>query len=206
AEHVVLQRRTACRPAAVGGGTPGRRLHRGGQRTRRRDRAVRGAALPILRQLLRVRQLLRCLSGQRGPQADRHYRGGSGGTCLCHRLRLLQGLWALRQRMPEWGDRDAARADLTSCCPTAACWCYSNGRSIRPAMSSVRKLRLCRTATTPSSSPTASTSPVTSERSGSSPARLTTPSRTSTASCAGSSSSCTGMISCAISRWMSASS
>ena len=50
-----------------------RRVHlrRGGRRARRVERAVRGAALHVLRQLLLLRQLLRRLPRQRGDQAGR---------------------------------------------------------------------------------------------------------------------------------------
>ena len=48
---------------------PGIRLRGGGGRPERARGAARGAALPVLRQLLRMRQLLRCLSGAGDRQA-----------------------------------------------------------------------------------------------------------------------------------------
>ena len=71
AEHLVLRRRAALRPAAARARPPAVDLRRGRRRPRRGDRALRGAALPVLRQLLLVRQLLRGLPGQRGDQARR---------------------------------------------------------------------------------------------------------------------------------------
>ena len=69
AQHLVLRRRAGHRPAAAGGRPPGHHLRRGDRRPGRVERAVRGPPLPVLRQLLRVRQLLRRLPGQRGDQA-----------------------------------------------------------------------------------------------------------------------------------------
>ncbi len=66
---------------------------------------VRSAPLPELRQLLRVRQLLRRLPRQRGDQA----RPGQGFRV---QLRLLQGLRHLRGRVPVRRDRDGARGHL----------------------------------------------------------------------------------------------
>ena len=57
----------------------------------RDQRAVRGAPLPVVRQLLRLRQLLRRVPRQRGPQGRR-------GRRLRVRPRLLQGLRHLRRR------------------------------------------------------------------------------------------------------------
>ena len=68
-EPVVLQRRTEDRAAAARPGTAHQQLRRGARRPHRRQRAVRGAALPVVRQLFRVRQLLRRVPGQRGDQA-----------------------------------------------------------------------------------------------------------------------------------------
>ena len=71
AQHLVLRRRAAHRAAR--GSRPPAAVHvrRGRRRARRVDRAVRGAPLPVLRQLLRVRQLLRRLPRQRRHQARR---------------------------------------------------------------------------------------------------------------------------------------
>ena len=71
---------------------------------RRGERALRGAALHVVRQLLLLRQLLRRLPRQRGDQARRARRA------LRDRLRLLQGLRHLRRRVPLRRDRDGARA------------------------------------------------------------------------------------------------
>ena len=54
------------------------------------ERPVRGAPVPVLRQLLRVRQLLRRVPRQRGDQAR-------AGQALRVQLRLLQGLRHLRR-------------------------------------------------------------------------------------------------------------
>ena len=87
-------------------------LRRGGRRARRVERALRGAALHVLRQLLQLRQLLRRLPRQRGDQAGR-----SGGEPERQRLRdrprLLQGLRPLRPGVPLRRDRDGPREDLT---------------------------------------------------------------------------------------------
>ncbi len=80
-------------------------LRRGRRRARRVDRPVRGAPVPVMRELLRVRQLLRRLPGQRGDQAG-------AGCRLPLRPGVLQGLRDLRPGMPVRGDRDAPRADL----------------------------------------------------------------------------------------------
>ena len=69
AQPLVLQRRAEDRAADARARAPDVDLRRGRQRARRDQRAVRGAPLPLLRQLLRVRQLLRRLPGQRGDQA-----------------------------------------------------------------------------------------------------------------------------------------
>ena len=90
AQHVVLQRRAQDRAAACS--TIARRTSTFDEvveRARRDQRALRGAPVPLLRQLLRVRQLLRRLPGQRGHQAG-------PGQALRIQLRLLQGLRHLR--------------------------------------------------------------------------------------------------------------
>jgi hypothetical protein len=68
-EHLVLQRRTQDPAPAAGPGPAHQQLRRGAGRPDRGQRAVRGAPLPELRQLLRVRQLLRRVPRQRGHQA-----------------------------------------------------------------------------------------------------------------------------------------
>ena len=74
-------------------------------RPRRDQRALRGAPLPLLRQLLRMRQLLRRLPRQRGDQARAR-------QAVRVRLRLLQGLRPLRRGMPVRGDRHGGGGDL----------------------------------------------------------------------------------------------
>ena len=105
AQHLVLHRR---RPLRAGRARPAPAAHllRGDPPRPRPDhRAVRGPALPVLRQLLRVRQLLWRLPRQRGRQA------GPGETLRIQR-RLLQGLRHLRRRMPLRCDPDGAGDDL----------------------------------------------------------------------------------------------
>ena len=87
-------------------------LRRGGRRPRRVERALRGAALHVLRQLLLLRQLLRRLPRQRGDQA-RPKRRRPERQRLRDRPRLLQGLRPLRRGVPLRRDRDGPREDLT---------------------------------------------------------------------------------------------
>ena len=75
------------------------------ERPRRVDRAVRGAPLHVLRELLRLRQLLRRLPRQRHRQARRRP--------VRDRLRLLQGLRPLRRRMPLRRHRHGRRGNLS---------------------------------------------------------------------------------------------
>ena len=107
AEHLVLRRRAALRPAAARARSPAVDVRRGRRRARHGHRALRGTPLPLLRQLLLVRQLLRGLPRQRGAQARRERRA------VPVRLRLLQGLRDLRRRVPVRCDRDGSRGDLT---------------------------------------------------------------------------------------------
>ncbi len=83
-------------------------LRRGRRRPRRVERPVRGAPLPVVRQLLLVRQLLRRLPRQRGDQARRP------GRAVRDRPRLLQGLRPLRRRVSLRRDRDGPGGDLIS--------------------------------------------------------------------------------------------
>ncbi len=106
APHVVLQRCAAHGAAAARPRAPHVDLRRSRPGPRRDERAVRGAAVPVLRQLLRVRQLLWRVSRQRGDQAR-------PGQALRVQLRLLQGLRHLRCRMPLRSDHDGAGDDLT---------------------------------------------------------------------------------------------
>ena len=69
-------------------------------------RAVRGAPMPVLRRLHRVRQLLRVLPRQRRDQA-RTRRGVRG------RPRLLQGLRVVRRGVPDRLDVDGARRGVS---------------------------------------------------------------------------------------------
>ena len=79
-------------------------------RPRRVERAVRGAALHVVRQLLLLRQLLRRLSRQRRAEALRG--GGRERERLRDRSRLLQGVRHVRRGVPLRRDRDDARDDL----------------------------------------------------------------------------------------------
>jgi thioredoxin reductase len=90
-------------PSSAGGHSPAIDVRRGRARPRRVHRPVRGAALHVVRKLLRLRQLLRGLSRQRGDKARPHR-----FLRLRHRLRLLQGLRDLRPGVPMWRDRDGA--------------------------------------------------------------------------------------------------
>ena len=106
AQSLVLRRRPGLRPAPAGGGPPGYHLRRGHRRPGREDRAVRGAPVPVLRQLLRVRQLLRRMPGQRGDQAR-------PWQAVRDRPGLLQGLRDLRRRVPVRGHRHGSGANLS---------------------------------------------------------------------------------------------
>ncbi len=107
AEHLVLRGRPARqRPRLEARPRRAVDVRRGRRRPRRGDRALRGEALPVVRQLLRMRQLLRRLPRQRGHQA----RPGQG---FCLRPRLLQGLRHLRRGVPRRGHRDVPRRELT---------------------------------------------------------------------------------------------
>ena len=78
---------------------PHRRLRRGAGRPDRAGGAARGAALPVLRQLLRMRQLLRRLSGGRDRQAG-------PGQALSLRLCEMHRLRGLLRAVPVPRDRD----------------------------------------------------------------------------------------------------
>jgi NADPH-dependent glutamate synthase beta subunit-like oxidoreductase len=99
------QRRPADRAPATRHRAAHQQLRRSAGRPDRRQRPVRGAALPELRQLLRVRQLLRSVPRQRGDQARRR-------QPLRVQLRLLQGLRTVRVGVPVRRDPDAAGGDL----------------------------------------------------------------------------------------------
>ncbi len=90
-------------------GPPPEHLRRGRPGLRRRQRALRGPPVHVVRQLLFVRQLLRRLPGQRRAQARR------AGRAVRDRLRLLQGLRTVRRRVPVGRDPDGPRGDLSAC-------------------------------------------------------------------------------------------
>ena len=108
AQHLVLRGGAAHRPSPAGSGAPPIHLRRGRKRTGRVDRPLRGPPLPLLRDLLRLRQLLRRLPGQRRDQAR-----ADGLVRLRLRPRLLQGLRDLRGGMPLRRDQDGAGDDLS---------------------------------------------------------------------------------------------
>ena len=83
-------------------------LRGGRRRPGRVERPLRSAALPLVRELLLVRQLLRRVPRQRGAQ------DGRPGRALRDRPRLLQGLRHLRRRVPVGRDRPRSRGDLRS--------------------------------------------------------------------------------------------
>ncbi len=93
AQHLVLRGRPEDRAAAARRRPPHLDVRRGGLRAGRVHGAVRGAPLPVLRQLLRVRQLLWRLPGQRDHQAGPR-------QAVRDRPGLLQGLRHLRGRVP----------------------------------------------------------------------------------------------------------
>ena len=81
---------------------PGRasgRLHRGGRRPFGRRGKLRGSAVPVVRELLRVRRLPRGVPGGRGDQARRR-------APLPVRLRPLYGLWDMLRAVPRARHRD----------------------------------------------------------------------------------------------------
>ena len=113
AQHLVLRRRTEGPAARARDRAPALDLRRGGRRARRVECHVRGPPLHVVRQLLQLRQLLRRLPRQRGPEAGRGG-GEPERQWLRDRSRLLQGLRPLRPGMPLRSDRDGPREDLTS--------------------------------------------------------------------------------------------
>ncbi len=107
AEHVVLRRRPAHPSTGARPGPARVDLRRGGAGPRRVDGAVRGQAVPVVRQLLRLRQLLRRVPRQRGAE-DRQARRG-----LPDRPRLLQGMRHLRPGVPVGCHPDVPRGGLS---------------------------------------------------------------------------------------------
>ena len=105
AERLVLRRRAEDGAADDRRAAPAKHVRGSAGRARRNQRALRGAAVSLLRQLLRVRQLLRRLPGQCGDQARSR-------QSLQIQLRLLQGLLAVRDRMPLRRHQDGAGNDL----------------------------------------------------------------------------------------------
>src|SRR5215203_956361 len=72
-----------------------------------------------MRQLLRLRQLLRRVPGQRRDQAR-----PAGPLPIRDRPRFLQGLRPVRRRVPRRSDRDEPRGEMTMRAPTATRWIY----------------------------------------------------------------------------------
>ena len=97
--------RSAVQPELAAGAAR-RRFRRSRGRLVRRRSDVRGAALPLVRQLLRVRRLSRSVPGGRGDQA-RHR------TPLRIRLRQVHGVRRLRRSMPGPRHRHVPGADMT---------------------------------------------------------------------------------------------
>ena len=95
------------RAAAARARAPAVDFRGGRRRARRVDGAVRGPPLPVVRQLLLLRQLLRRLPRQRGASSSATRASRTRST------RLLQGLRHLRRGVPVRRDRDGARDDLT---------------------------------------------------------------------------------------------
>ena len=67
-QHLVLRRCATSTPTRARGGPAPEHFRRGRRRPHRRECPVRGSALSVVRQLLRMRQLLRRLPGQRSHQ------------------------------------------------------------------------------------------------------------------------------------------
>jgi Dihydroprymidine dehydrogenase domain II, 4Fe-4S cluster len=125
----VLLGRARDDPAGARAGTPHVHLRRGGRRIGQVDRAVRGTPVHVLRQLFRVRQLLRHVPRQRDHQAWPR-------TPFRHRPRLLQGLRHLRRRMPRrarssWCRR--RRDPFCSALGTRVEWSLRSGRRSLPS-------------------------------------------------------------------------
>ena len=99
APRLVLHRRRAAAAEGARDRRAARELRRGGRRAQRGRGAVRGAPLPVLRQLLRVRRLLRRLPGARDHQARPR-------QALPLRLRAVHGLRDLLRAVPVPRDRD----------------------------------------------------------------------------------------------------
>ena len=109
--YLVLQRRAHDCPSQARRCPPRLHVRRSGRRSRGIHRAIRGSQIPVLRELFRLRQLLRRVPRQRRREA----RAGQG---IRVRLRLLQGLRHVRRRVPVRRDRDGAGVALTT--PTRA--------------------------------------------------------------------------------------
>jgi thioredoxin reductase len=107
---LVLRRRTEDGAADARHHPPPIHLRGSAGRPGRIQRAVRGAPLPQLRQLLRMRQLLRRLPRQRRDQARPR-------QALPVQLRLLQGLRHVRRRMPLRCDQDGGGGDIEKSVP-----------------------------------------------------------------------------------------
>ena len=105
AQYLVLLRRPEGAAAGARQHPPPVHVRGSRRQLRRDDGAVRGTSLPFMRQLLRVRQLLRGMPRQRGDQARAR-------AAIRLQLRLLQGLRHLRERVPLRRDHDGARGNL----------------------------------------------------------------------------------------------
>ena len=106
AQYLVLLGRPQVPAAGARHDPPSIHVRGGRRRLRRGHGAIRGAALPLLRQLLRMRQLLWRVPRQRCHQARAR-------AALRVQLRLLQRLRAVRRRVPLRGDPHGAGRDLS---------------------------------------------------------------------------------------------
>ena len=99
-----VQRRRSRAAAAAGGRRPADRLRRGAGRLQRSRSTPRGTPLPVLRRLLRMRQLLRRVPGT----GDRQTRSGQrlpGGHRAVHRLRRVLRAVPVPRDQPWWRRR-----------------------------------------------------------------------------------------------------
>ena len=154
AEPVVLQRRAAQRAPAARARPAPVDVRRGHRRPRRIDRAVRGTPLPVVRQLLRLRQLLRRLPRQRRHQARprrpvRVRRSTSttarAAACAPPNARAARSRWnprrsdharatqGARRRRRRRGARGAARAARARRAPASSSSCSPRAPLPQPA-------------------------------------------------------------------------
>ena len=104
AQRLVLRGRAGDGAADDLGGAPHREFRGDSGRPRRDQRPLRSAPLPLLRQLLRMRQLLRRMPRQRGDQARRRANGSSSTTiiaraagCAPRNARVARSIWRRRR-------------------------------------------------------------------------------------------------------------